>query len=404
MTATAPQPPQPHPHGDAAAELMPGLAGPTPTRRNRLRPWLVVALAAVAAITAAVPVAIAGLAHHAPIWPAAPADYLTWGTTGDAADDHSLAKAAAAAWQRDNGHDHHEILPLLQRRSPVGTLAIVQGRDDTGRPRLAILTGVPDDPADPRLVLRADRPLANPAAIRQVSMVTAQLGERPGRLPEHRGRALMLALAAPGADQVSFTSAVLDPAELPPAARGRLATVLRPDTVSAFTTGIRIRTGNRTVDVPADDDAIGALHARPLTDVHRLDPHTLTATVDAARPGQFIASRAGAVGVITDAGDHSATVRLLTDPETHLSTTGSTVTSAIVGVDSGHLAVIGYTNPPAVGDLLRANVSNTRTEYVPVGRVLATQHAGDPGSLPVAPTADLDNPGQLYLLTGDHTA
>jgi hypothetical protein len=381
------------------------LRPPRPARGHRRWPALVTAAAVLAvavAVTAAVLLPRRAASPAGPAWPALPpgTSMLTWPITGDAASDTDLAGRAQAAW---NAHAsaHRDVRPLLlHRHSPTGPLAILQGRDSTGNLRLAILTGVYGTGGDRSLVVRADRPLPDPAHTAQISLVTAKLGEQPGELPEQRGHTLAVALAAPTADRATISCAICSPQPAAATRSGRLTVTVLPWEASAFTTRITTYHDDQVVaEVTADDDTIGTRRAHRLTITRRVDDNTLLADGNPAKPGQLVSTTTGVVGTVRTATGPEATINLLTHPDFQATVTGPGIGRAIIGHTSTGLGILGITgsNHIGTGVLLSAYDIDGLT-LLPVARLTTTPQptAGPQESLTA--TADLTAPGDLFVL------
>src|SRR4051794_15464258 len=120
------------------------------SRSHRLR-WAT----AIAAAMAVALLLVIGMAIHRGriMWSAPPQPFLAWPVAGDAAAEDTLVGAARAAWDRYRG-PHPSGYPLLvEAKTPIGPVVILQGTDAHGGYRLAILPASRDTPPD-ELLLR----------------------------------------------------------------------------------------------------------------------------------------------------------------------------------------------------------------------------------------------------------
>jgi hypothetical protein len=135
---------------------------------------------------------------------AADGPYLGWSPRGDLAGDAAFVRSAVAVWDTGSGGPHRDVRVLYAGRSrTVDPVVVVEGLDDSGAPRLGVLTGPllavdEQPPAVPgALVVRADRPAPDPAVTRQVSVLARRLP--PAGRVELDDELVLLALAEPGA-------------------------------------------------------------------------------------------------------------------------------------------------------------------------------------------------------------
>jgi hypothetical protein len=221
-----------------------------------------------------------------------------------------LASDATASWDANAGA-HTEVRPLaLMNTADVGVVAVLQGRDSAGRARLAVLTQSVGGRGGRGLVVRADRPLPDRAAVRQISMVTDRLGDRPGSLSSQRGSALGVLLGWPAAKRVAMTAPPV-PRPASGTADGRFLALRLPEYATAFATQISIDGDGVHIEGWADEDSIGARRSFPAVMIQddRGGGHTaIRVRGTSPRPGQLLMSRQGVVGRIASVGGGTAVV------------------------------------------------------------------------------------------------
>jgi len=363
--------------------------------------------AALLATISVVAVALAGI-PVARVWctswdyadaPAGP-PWLDWPVVGSGGAN--LAARAQASWDAAAG-GHTDVTPLaLDDTVAGGPIAVLQGRDQTGRTRLAILTGVAKDRN--MIVLRADRPLPDRASTRQISMVTDRLAERPGELPSRRGEALALVLAWPAAARVRVEFPGAIPATTAKSHFGRLMTSMVPDHATAFTTRIIVEGHHgEHVEEGADDDSVNTRQGLGVTLIGKLSQGVISVRADAggARVGQLVTTRLGVVGIVTAAYATTATVALLTNQRFEVTASSAGIARAIVSSRPSGLVIssmVGGADPKEGETLFAYNNDVDGVALLPMARIGAMQRRHDIATVPLEPYADVADLTELYVV------
>lgn len=263
----------------------------------------------------------------APAWTPAPAGgpFLPWPVVGNATTDRDLVQRAIHAWDTSGQPEvlaaHTDVRPLLiQTGTPAGPVVILQGNDQGGTARTAILTGTTGRGTDAPLYLRADRRAPDPRTTRQISMVTARLTDQIGSAPQPGSPVLAMVLADPDTTHIRLTSSVAAD-EGPQTVRGRLAITALHHRANAFTTTISGNGREQPWTSYADDATIGEPRAHPVKSIGKPDDGHLTIRLPDAYAGvtarPLVTSRRGVIGQINRLEinvDGTVTVELLSHP------------------------------------------------------------------------------------------
>jgi hypothetical protein len=359
-------------------------------------------------------------------WPVAPegGQFLSWPATGDDLGNRDLVARATQVWsaypQVPQGMTgpHSDVTPLLvQRRSPVGPIVVLQGLDSHQMPRLAVITGSRDPGVTPEtaLQLRADRPSPDPHTTRQVSLVSARLAAEPGRLTQDRA-VLAFVLAEPGTTNLTLHSPLGAPRSAEKTGNERLTmATLEPDASAYSTTITGTNTTGERWSIFADDLTIGEAHAQPITLLGKptLDHAQVTLTSESApvtQPGQLVAARQGLIGRVVRHDGRIADIELISNPGFEIPAVARNGDLALARTNASRQLTIGvrtsaademiyaiHTFGPNTGDTIRIPLGTAGAE---TSTTPSAASAGWRERIHVlSPAADLaTNPGPLYIL------
>ncbi|WP_130510085.1 hypothetical protein [Krasilnikovia cinnamomea] len=383
------------------------------------------AIAVVAALLAAWaftrPASVGG-----PAWPTAPAGgpFLPWPATGNATADRGLVQRAIHAW--DTGGQpaisgaHTDVYPLLiHTGTPAGPVVILQGNDQSGTARIAIITGTTAKKVDGPLYVRADRRSPPPGETRQVSMITARLTDQVGQAPPPGSPALAVVLADPDTTRLRLTSTVAAIDDGHGTVRGRLAILTMHHRASAFTTTISGNGREPAWTSYADDTTIGEFQAHPLTTVGQPDAGHLAVRFPDTYAGTttqpLVVSRRGVLGQITKdpaSADGAVTVELVTHPGFTLAVRTPTDDIQLARTTLTGMQLVDGRDKVRPGEPVYAiqatDDSGNNAIYLPLAVATSSAPSSPPNpatlqwsasTTPLQPIADLDNTTtQLYVV------
>lgn len=267
----------------------------------------------------------AQLLRPAPSLPATAPDgpFLGWPMITNTAPS-TLIDASLAQWDTAAQTRHTDVRALAAMNDTIlGPVVVLEGNDANGKARLAILTGQPRDrTGEQRLTLRADRPAPDPQQTKVISLVTARVGTVQATLPQDASATFVIALAAPGADEVRVQSSAVDQTIGNAGTRGRFLLRPLPPNATAVNTRIQIVKDDAAVAEHSsgldsglgDPQMVAATAGTVDTDSHRLTLSMLPTGRPADLVGHLVVSYDGVVGKVVEADNGQTTVETITSP------------------------------------------------------------------------------------------